>query len=49
MDMVSKPEVNSGFHLSDYFEKSTIPIAILVAIFGFAYSSILSFLSSYAV
>ncbi len=48
MDMVSKPEVNSGFHLSDYFEKSTIPIAILVAIFGFAYSSILSFLSSYA-
>jgi MFS family permease len=37
-----------GFQLSDYFEKSTIPIAILVAIFGFVYSSILSFLSSYA-
>ncbi len=46
--VTSKPEGNSRFHLSDYFEKSTIPIAILVAIFGFAYSSILSFLSSYA-
>ena len=38
----------SGFHLRDYFEKSTIPIAILMCIFGFAYSSILSFMSSFA-
>jgi len=37
-----------GFHLSDYFEKTTIPIAGLMAMFGFVYSSILSFLSSYA-
>ncbi|WP_428908168.1 MFS transporter [Niallia sp. Krafla_26] len=36
------------FQWSDYFEKSTLPIAILVAVFGFVYSSILSFLSSYA-
>ncbi|WP_394233500.1 MFS transporter [Niallia oryzisoli] len=41
-------QTKSGFHLGDYFEKSTIPIAILVAVFGFVYSSILSFLSSYA-
>lgn len=38
----------SGFHLSDYFEKTTMPIAILMCIFGFAYSSILSFMSSFA-
>ncbi|KAA9026954.1 MFS transporter [Niallia endozanthoxylica] len=45
----TKPtQMKKGFHPSDYFEKSTIPIAILVAIFGFAYSSILSFLSTYA-
>jgi MFS family permease len=37
-----------GIKLSDYFEKSTIPIAGLIAIFGFVYSSILSFLSTYA-
>ena len=34
-------EAKSGFRLSDYFEKSTLPIAILVAIIGFTYSSIL--------
>ncbi len=49
VDTETKPmQTNKGFHPSDYFEKSTIPIAILVAIFGFAYSSILSFLSTYA-
>lgn len=37
-----------GFHFSDYFEKTTIPIAILVAVVGFVYSSILSFFSAYA-
>ena len=41
-------EAKSGFRLSDYFEKSTIPIAILVAIIGFTYSSILSFFTAYA-
>lgn len=41
-------QINKGFQLSDYFEKRSIPIAILVAVFGFVYSSILAFLSSYA-
>ncbi|WP_338448098.1 MFS transporter [Niallia oryzisoli] len=41
-------QMNKGFQISDYFEKRSIPIAILVAIFGFVYSSILAFLSSYA-
>ncbi|MBB6444244.1 MFS transporter [Bacillus benzoevorans] len=40
--------VKSGLHLRYFFEKSTIPIAVLVALFGFVYSSILSFLSAYA-
>ncbi|RDW16664.1 MFS transporter [Oceanobacillus chungangensis] len=39
----------SGFHLGDYFERTTIGIGILVAILGFSYSSILSFFSAYAV
>lgn len=43
-----KSSIKKGFQWSDYFEKSTLPIAILVAVFGFVYSSILSFLSSYA-
>ncbi|AXI10913.1 MFS transporter [Oceanobacillus zhaokaii] len=38
-----------GFRLSDYFERSTIGIGILVALLGFVYSSILSFFTSYAV
>lgn len=38
-----------GFHISDYFEKTTIPIAIFVLIMGFVYSSILSFMNAYAV
>ena len=41
-------EAKSGFRISDYFEKSTMPIAILVAIIGFTYSSILSFFTAYA-
>ena len=46
--MITKPAtLEKGFRLSDYFEKSTIPIAILVMIFGFLYSSILSFLTAY--
>jgi len=38
----------SGLHLRDFFEKTTIPIGILAAICGMVYSSILSFLSTYA-
>lgn len=45
----ARPDRKSGFQLSDYFEKSTIPIAVLAAVFGFVYSSILSFLSTYAI
>ncbi|WP_407939249.1 MFS transporter [Oceanobacillus salinisoli] len=37
-----------GFRISNYFEKKAIPIAIFVGISGFVYSSILSFLTSYA-
>ncbi|RLL44877.1 MFS transporter [Oceanobacillus piezotolerans] len=37
-----------GFRLKDYFEKTTIPIGIFIMICGFVYSSILSFLTSYA-
>ncbi|MGJ9459775.1 MFS transporter [Oceanobacillus sp. CF4.6] len=40
--------VKKGFRFSDYFEKTTLPIAIFVAISGFVYSSILSFMTAYA-
>jgi len=36
------------FHLSDYIEKTTLPIGMVVLILGFVYSSILSFLTEYA-
>lgn len=39
---------NKGFQFSDYFEKSTVPIGVLVLLIGFIFSSILSFLSTYA-
>lgn len=49
LEVIQQPKaIKRGFHLNDYFEKSTLPIAMLVMIFGFVYSSILSFLSSYA-
>ena len=49
MKMVTKEiTVGKGFRLGDYFEKSTLPIAILVMVFGFVYSSILSFFTAYA-
>ncbi|WP_245831849.1 MFS transporter [Oceanobacillus senegalensis] len=37
-----------GFRFSDYFEKSTIPIGVLMMVSGFVYSSILTFMSAYA-
>ncbi len=43
-----QPEAKSGMKLSDFFEKTAIPISILVGIAGFTYSSVLSFLTSYA-
>nr|WP_110928268.1 MFS transporter [Bacillus massiliglaciei] len=41
-------ERGKSFKLSDFFEKTTMPIALLMLIIGFIYSSILSYLSSYA-
>ena len=37
-----------GFKLKDFFEKKAIPISIIIAVMGFAYSGILSFINSYA-
>lgn len=49
VNMIANEEtLKRGMHLNDFFEKSTIPIGVLGALFGFAYSSILSFLSAYA-
>ena len=36
-----------GFKLKDFFEKKAIPISIIIAVMGFAYSGILSFINSY--
>jgi MFS family permease len=38
-----------GFRLKDFFEVKAVPISIIAAIMGFSYSSILSFISSYAI
>lgn len=45
---VPKETAKKSFQISDYFEKTTVPIAIFIAILGFVYSSILSFMTSYA-
>ncbi len=37
-----------GFKLKDFFEIKAVPISIVIAIMGFAYSGILSFITSYA-
>ncbi|WP_285767982.1 MFS transporter [Peribacillus sp. SI8-4] len=37
-----------GFKISDYFEKSALPISIFIGFAGFTYSSILSYLTSFA-
>lgn len=42
-------EDKKGFRIWDYFEKTTIPIAMFVVIMGFVYSSILSFINAYAI
>ncbi|MFC4022264.1 MFS transporter [Oceanobacillus longus] len=46
--VIEHQNVKKGFRFSDYFEKTTLPIAIFVAISGFVYSSILSFMTAYA-
>lgn len=47
---LSKEQVESlkGFKLSDFFELSGLSMAILMIILGFAYSSVLTFISSFA-
>lgn len=45
---VETPKRKQKFRISDYFEKSTMPIAIFMLIIGFANSSILSFMTAYA-
>lgn len=42
------PVKSSGFHLSSFFEVKAIPISAVCAIIYFCYSSLLSFLTSYA-
>lgn len=41
-------QAKTGMKLSDFFEKTAIPMSILVGVAGFSYSSILSFLTSYS-
>lgn len=43
-----KVSSRKGFKISDYFEKSALPIAIFIGFAGFTYSSILSYLTSFA-
>ena len=47
---ISKEQVESlkGFKLSDFFEFSGLSMAILMVILGFAYSSVMTFISSFA-
>lgn len=47
---LSKEELDSlkGFRISDFFEFSAAPMALMMVILGFAYSSILTFISSYS-
>lgn len=43
-----QPEAKTRMRLSDFFEKTALPISVLVGVAGFSYSSILSFLTSYS-
>jgi MFS family permease len=44
-----QPKVhNVSMKFSDFFEKSALPVSALVGIAGFAYSSVLSFITSYS-
>lgn len=47
---LAKPikQSKNRFQISDYIEKTTIPIGIVVLALGFVYSSLLSFLTEYA-
>ncbi|ETI68764.1 MFS transporter [Neobacillus vireti] len=47
---ISKEQAESlkGFKLNDFFEFSGLSMAVLMVILGFAYSSVMTFISSYA-
>lgn len=47
---ITKDQLNEmkGFKLKDFFEIKAVPISIIIAIMGFAYSGILSFITAYA-
>ena len=47
---ITKDQLNEmkGFKLKDFFEIKAIPISIIIAIMGLAYSGILSFMTAYA-
>ena len=47
---ITKDQLNElkGFKLKDFFEIKAVPISIIIAIMGFAYSGILSFMTAYA-
>lgn len=42
-------EAMKGFAWQDFFEKSAIPISVIMLLMGMAYSGILAFLNSYAI
>ena len=46
---ITKEQIDAmkGFKLKDFFEIKAVPISIIIAIMGFAYSGILSFITSY--
>jgi len=41
-------ELMKGFHLADFLEAKAMPISIIIFLMGFSYSSVMSFLTSYA-
>ena len=47
---ITKDQLNEmkGFKLKDFFEIKAVPISVIIAIMGFAYSGILSFITAYA-
>lgn len=44
-----KENLKKGFKLKDFFEKKALPISLLMFISGITYSSIISFINSYAI
>lgn len=49
---ISNEQLNSmkkGFKLQDFFEKKALPISVILILMGIGYSSIVSFINSYAI